>query len=312
MGEWSRRIGEVGEEVVGEFFDLIGWSDSQRNLSLTCTRSERHRTGTRPRSTHGVDYLFSYESQLAHRTVDHLVTSVKYTLNPYPASPGTKFKEHFSDLATTLECFKRSENLRSANNQFSGVDNSREIGILFWLSSDGSGEEDILQKIANVRNIDQYNYGSIYVVDNKRVSFIYDTIKHLVNANPSSDLNFFYPNTGKNYNAINRESSGKVLPAEFINSGVIPFKLTHQDKSKTFVVASIDGFHQDNLKRLMGMSHTMGLDLARDTAILFPDFDVLRHENQVSEAKSSFRDKHFTGNVRVSSYRPDFRSIRNE
>lgn len=311
MGEWSRRIGEVGEEIVGEFFELIGWSDSQRNLTLTCTRGERHSIGSRPRNTHGMDYLFSYESQLTHRTLDHLVVSVKYTLNPYPASPNSKFKEHFLDLAATMECFKRSENLRSANSQFSGVDNSREIGILFWLSNDGSGEESILQKVSNVRNVDQYNYGSIYVVDNKRVSFIYDTIKYLRSANPDSELNFFYPNTGKNYNSISRESSGKILPAEFINSGVIPFKLTHKDKSKTFVVASIDEFHKDNLKRLMGLSHSMGLNLAMNTSILFPDFDLVRHENQVSEAKSSFRDKDFTGSVSVSSYRSDFRNISN-
>jgi hypothetical protein len=30
VGEWSRRIGEVGEEVIGEFLDLIGWTDPQR------------------------------------------------------------------------------------------------------------------------------------------------------------------------------------------------------------------------------------------------------------------------------------------
>ena len=69
--------------------------------------------------------------------------------------------------------------------------------MLFWLSNNPSGTGDVIQRIANVRNIEQYNYDSIYVVDNKRVSFIYDTIKYLLINKSSSDVEFFYPNTGR-------------------------------------------------------------------------------------------------------------------
>lgn len=34
MGEWSKKIGELGEGIVGEFLDLIGWGNSQKGLSL--------------------------------------------------------------------------------------------------------------------------------------------------------------------------------------------------------------------------------------------------------------------------------------
>jgi hypothetical protein len=312
MGEWSRRIGEVGEEIVGEFLDLIGWGDSQRNLTLTCMKGHRHGSSERPRRTHGIDYLFSYESQLSNRTLDNLVISVKYTLDPYPANPSAKFKEHFLDLAKTMECFKGSEIRQSSNNQFSGVDYSREIGVLFWLSNDASDTSDITPKIASVRSLDSYNYDSIYVVDNKRVSFIYDTIKYLSINRPGSEIEFFYPKTGKNYNPVNKEFSGKILPVEFINSGVLPLKLKNKDDRKTFVVAVTDDFQRDHLKRLMGLSYEITSDFTNDTLILFPNFDRIRHENQVSEAKSSFRDKRFTENVRVSSYRTDFRNTNNE
>jgi hypothetical protein len=312
MGEWSRRIGEVGEEIVGEFFDLIGWGDSQRNLTLPCMRNQSHGHRERPRSTHGIDYLFSYESQLSNRSLDHLVISVKYTLDPYPANPSSKFKEHFLDLAKTMECFRGSEIRRSSNSQFSGVDSAREIGVLFWLTNDDSGADDVIQRVAGVHSVDQYNYDSIYVVDNKRVSFIYDTIKYLSINRPDSEIEFFYPNTGKNYNPIDRESSGKILPVEFVNSSVLPLKLSNKDNSKTFVVAITDDFHRDHLKRLMGLSYEITLDFTKDTLILFPNFDRIRHENQVSEAKSSFRDKRFTESVRVSSYRTDFRNSINE
>ncbi|MBD2652774.1 hypothetical protein H6G45_04530 [Synechocystis sp. FACHB-383] len=312
MGEWSRRIGEVGEEIVGEFLDLIGWGDSQRNLTLPCMKGLRHGNSGKSRTTHGIDYLFSYESQLSNRTLDHLVISVKYTLDPYPANSNSKFKEHFLDLAKTMECFKGSEIRQSSNSQFSGIDRARETGVLFWLSHDTSDTGDVIQKVSGARNLDDYNYGSIYVVDNKRVSFIYNTVKYLSSNRPDSDIEFFYPNTGKNYNPINKETSGKILPVEFVNSSVLPLKLSNKDDSKTFVVAVMDDFQKDNLKRLMGLSYEITSDFAKDTLILFPNFDRIRHENQVSEAKSSFRDKRFTENVRVSSYRADFRNTSNE
>jgi hypothetical protein len=313
MGEWSRRIGEVGEEIVGEFLDLIGWGDSQHNLTLSCMRSQRHKIRESPRTTHGIDYLFSYESQLSHRTLDHLVISVKYTLDSYPRNPSSKFKEYFSDLAKTMECFKSSEIRRSSNSQFSGIDHARDIGVLFWLSNDASDTSNVIQRIAGTRNLDEYNYDSIYVVDNKRVSFIYDTVKYLSSNRPDSEIEFFYPNTGRNYDPTNKESSGKILPIEFVNSGVLPLTLSNKkDNSKTFVIAVIDDFNKDHLKRLMGLSYEITSNFTKDTLILFPNFERIHHENQVSEAKSSFRDKRFTENVRVSSYRTDFRNTSNE
>ncbi len=311
MGEWSRRIGEVGEEIIGEFLDLIGWSDSQRSLTLPCMKGQRHGDSNHAKTTHGIDYLFAYESQLSHRTLDQLVISVKYTSNPYPTNPKTKFKEHFFDIAKTMECFKRSEIRRSSSSQFSGVDRTREIGVLFWITNDRSGVDSIIQKVANVNSIDDYEYDSIYIVDNSCISFIYDTVKYLSLNRPDSEIEFFYPNTGKNYNPINKESSGKILPVEFINSNVLLLKLS-RDNNQTFVVAVADEFDRDHLKRLIGLAYEITQDFAQDTLILFPNFDAMLHENLVSEAKSSFRDKRFTEKVRVYSYRTDFRNISNE
>lgn len=312
MGEWSRRIGEVGEEIVGEFLELIGWGDAQRNLSLECTKGRRHSQTGRDRRTHGIDYFFSYESQLSNRTLDHLVISVKYTLEPYPTSPGTTFKRHFFDLAQTMECFKRSDIRQSSGMQFSGVDKARDIGVLFWLSNSTSEQVDVLQNISSVRGVDEFNYESIYVVDNKRVSFIYDTIKYLSLKEPNSQIEFFYPNTGRNFNPINKDPSGRVLPVEFVNSSVLLLKLRNRDDDTTFVVSVIDGFHRDSLKRLIGLSLEITSDFAKDTLILFPDFNQIQHDNQVREAKSSFRNKVFTDKVRVASYQLDFRNINNE
>lgn len=73
-----------------------------------------------------------------------------------------------------------------------------------------------------------------------------------------------------------------------------------------------DDFSRDCLKRVMGLSYEITQDFAKDTLILFPDFNRLEHENQISEAKSGFKDKRFTENVTISSYRPDFRTVASE
>ena len=68
MGEWSKKVGEKGEEIVGEFLHLIGWGNAQNNITLDCIKGKNHGTSESPKKTHGIDYLFSYKSQLLERT----------------------------------------------------------------------------------------------------------------------------------------------------------------------------------------------------------------------------------------------------
>lgn len=312
MGEWSKKIGEVGEEIVGEFFGLIGWQDSRKNLTLPCLKPEKHGAGEKSKQTHGIDYLFSYESQLEDRTLNHLVVSVKYSSKPYPASPSAKFKDHFFDLTKTLECFKNSEIRSSSNNQFTGIDNARNVGVLFWLSNDTNSDGDVIKKVAGARGLDDYSYESLYLIDNHRFSFIYDSIKFLRLKYPSCDIDFFYPSTGRNFNISNRDTSGKILPVEFVNSSLLPFKIINEKGDKIFSISVIDSFNMDHLKRVIGLAQEMTSDLANSTVIMFPDYDRLKHENDVYEAKQGFKNKTFTNTVTVTSFRSDFRSLGNE
>ncbi len=312
MGEWSKRIGEFGEAVVGEFLELIGWSDSQRNLQMPCVKAQKHGTEGNLRNSHGIDFLFSYESQLFHRTLDHLIISAKFTAISYPANPSGKFKEYFIDLVKTIECFRNSEFRQNANRQFSSVGTARDIGVLFWLSNSPSEHDDIIKSVANSRKLDEYNYDSVFLVDNNRISFIYDTIMYLKTKRTNSEIEFFYPNTGRNYNPGIREASGKVLPVEYVNSSILPLKLINTDGSKTFVISMIDPFHMDRLKRLLSLSYMITSDFQYDTLILFPNYNQLVHKNDVQSAKVGFKDKKFTENVVVDAFRNDFRSLGNE
>ena len=82
MGELSKTIGEIGENITGNFFDLIGCSNAIPNESLSCLKQTKHarkESKKGKRETHGIDYLYSYRSHLESNTVNNLVISVKNT-----------------------------------------------------------------------------------------------------------------------------------------------------------------------------------------------------------------------------------------
>lgn len=61
MGEWSKKIGEYGEDVVKTFFSVIGWNDLTSGVQLTCLNKEKHLNDKgNPKTTHGIDFLYSY------------------------------------------------------------------------------------------------------------------------------------------------------------------------------------------------------------------------------------------------------------
>lgn len=308
MGEWSKKVGETGEKLVKEFFELIGWSSSQDGLEMHCIRQEKHEG-----KTHGVDRLFSYLSPLEDGVLNNLIASVKYTANDYPSAPNSLFKSHFFDLAKTLQCFKNSEIRRSSIKNFTGVDSSKDIGVLFWLSNSKQQDRDILAEVANCKGLDTFAYETIYVVDNKRISFIYDSIQGLKAAFPNRSVEFFYPSTGKNNNPLTKTPSGLVLPVEYINSSVLLFKVVGgNNESKMLVISTIDSFTGSNLKRLIGLAHEISQDWTSSTLILFPDYDQLHHKNEVSDAKSGYMNQSFVNSVNVASFNADFRSMANE
>ena len=71
MGEKSKRIGEIGENIVGNFFHLLGWEGTLSGQKLPCRKPSKHaREGSKKgkRETHGIDYLYCYRSPLEGST----------------------------------------------------------------------------------------------------------------------------------------------------------------------------------------------------------------------------------------------------
>lgn len=306
MGEWSKKLGERGEHVVEALLNLIGWKAALKGTSIDCIKSKLHSTTGSPRQTHGADFVFSCLSPLEDGVLKHMIISSKFSSAPYPTSPGSKFKEHFVDLATTIECFNRSTLKKSINAGYPDANSQATSGVLFWLSAKSDAEADLISQVAGSRKLDDFNYGTIYVVDNSRASFLFETITHVRKAFGAENVSFLYPSTGKNVSPIQRLTNGQILPPEYLNSGLIPFFVQEHGK-KHLVICCQDNFSEEAVKRMIGFSMSIALEFPHKITLAFPDYNYVDHEEIVSIAKVAIANKEFAAMVNVESYKADFR-----
>lgn len=303
MGEKSKLIGEYGEKSVENFLKLIGWGETPRNIEFDCTK-EIHE-----RRTHGIDFYYAYISPLTDGILKRISISVKFSDKPYPNSPNSKFKEYFDELAQAIDCFKHSTELRELNT-IRGYNTVENIGLLFWLSNEENESGDILTKLENIQLNSDYSFDSLYVVDNKRIDFVFSSILYTKNRFKDSDISFFYPDTGKNLNPTTKRNNGKILPVEYINSTIIPFRVEDiNTKKTTLVLISNDNFELNDLKRLIGLSKELSKSWPSEIVICFPDYNELRHSKDVRNAKTTFEDETFTQNIIIESFNTNFKSL---
>jgi hypothetical protein len=316
MGELSKKIGEQGEKLVTNFLAILGWDGFQDGESINCRYSEKHQLKKNSsRKTHGIDVFYSTRSQLQDYTLDNIVLSVKYTSNPYPVNPSSKFKDHLKDLAHTTECFMSSD-LRSQNNEdyeMSGINGSNDSGVLFWFTNDKDSDQDVVSKISAINLDKTLNFSTIYVVDNSRATYIYNSIKYVQDNFEDYDYFFHYAFSSSNYKDPDIEKYGKVFPVEYLTSGIIPFRLIHKSSKKvSFCLASREEFSEEAINRLLYLASDVSQDFTGEFIFLFPDYDKLKHEAIVNRAKRIQRDNSHALNITVKSYINDFRNLINE
>lgn len=306
MGEWSKKIGEHGENVVESLLYLIGWKAPLKGTDIDCVKPKAHSLTGGPRRTHGADFIFSCLSPLEDGVLKHMIISSKFSSASYPTSPATLFKDHFLDLATTVECFNRSTVKKSINASYPNASTQTIAGVLFWLSGKSDAETDIVSQVAGSRKLDDVNYGTIYVVDNCRASFLFDSINYVRSAFGAEHVSFLYPSTGKNVSPIRRLISGSILPPEYLNSGVIPF-FVQKAGEKHLVICCQDPFSEEAVKRMIGFSMEIALVFPQKVTLAFPDYSFVEHQEAASIAKLAISDKEFADIVAIESYIADFR-----
>lgn len=316
MGENSKKIGEIGENIVGNFFHLLGWEGTLTGETLPCGKPSKHareesRSGKR--ESHGIDYLFCYRSPLESSTAENAVISVKHSRKPYASNPKSTFKSHAKDLVETLECYKHSEVKKQQQELLGKTIKSRDSGVLFWLSSSDDTYDDVVSKVANSRLDPDWNFESFHVVDNMRANFMYDTIRYLRNKYGAEQLNYYYPETSLSYVDKSISRFGKVCPVEFLSSPLIPFiiRAPSEHEQDIFCLSSIDGFAQDSLRRLIQAAKEYTQEMSCQLLFLFPNYVDSNHRDAKTKAATGF-DMDIHGRMIVASYRPDYRSLGND
>ncbi|MBU1331275.1 MAG: hypothetical protein KJ884_04175 [Gammaproteobacteria bacterium] len=306
MGEWSKLVGEHGENIVQSLLEIIGWGNNQSNFDMPCIKPSKHTESSTARKSHGIDFLFSYKSDLEEKTVCHAIISSKFTAAKYPNNPSAKFKEHFNSLAMDIECFKQS-NIRKENSRKFSASREKCIGVLFWMSNEDDIDFNVVENLYATKNIDDIDYGTIHIVDNKRAAFIFKSIQRFKRDKKISSVKFLYPANGSNNSAADRLTSGHVLPAEFLTSGIIPFSLTTEAGDEILAISCSEQVEEHTLTRIIGLAQAIAYSFPQKIIISLLDFNKLKHKDIVEKAKSSFPDSEFIKKIIFNNLNDDFR-----
>ncbi|AUI88142.1 hypothetical protein BS333_17435 [Vibrio azureus] len=314
-GERSKTIGEVGESIAENFFSKIGWGLPQKGIYYPCIKRQKHALSTSKsgeKTQHGIDFQFSYKSLLESETLNHLIISVKHAKDSkYPASATAKFKGYIQDLVHTRECFLRSGERRELNVDYKGCKRINDIPVLFYISSCDHEDFDFVSKLQSSRFMNDYDIGELYIVDNRRVSFILNVLTYIESKHSDWDWNFFNPLTGMNIADSTIMQHNKKMQVEFLNSPFVPFllkKTVGGHETCKFLVASIDGFSANNFAKLITYCRQNTNDNVSDVEIVTGDYFPDDHDSIIRKVLSS---NEMELNVSLGNFKPNFRSLAN-
>lgn len=155
-GEKAKSSGEYGEQIVKNILELMGWNNANSGVTVPCVHKEKHKKeNSKEPQKHGIDYVYTYKSQLRDATKQDVLVSVKCR-DGYPATDSgvkSKFKEFVLDLAYAMECYPACE---LAKKKIPNTDKKVISGLIFWIdrgSEDGRENESVIDKIGNFLNI---------------------------------------------------------------------------------------------------------------------------------------------------------------
>ncbi len=307
-GEKSKFSGEYGEKITRELLNLMGWKNALSGEDIPCVYSEVHKGAEgNPRKKHGVDFIVKYECPLVSRTERDVLISVKHHEGYPETTKGitTKFKSYLKDIAEATECYPAHE---WYSERIKGTTKFDTPNVIMWFNSVvKEANKSIISELQNVRNSDNVNYQTVYLVDNKKANFLYSSIKYVQSRN--ANFYFYYPDTGFNMDTAERSHHGSTLPVQYINSPIQLFKLVEPD-GDCLIIVSEDDFSTEYFERILQLARLITGSWASKIIIAFPDYNSYTHEKKVEKSKFKIRDTSFAEKVLVDRFADlDFRNI---
>ena len=307
-GEWSKLIGETGEDRVKRLLELIGWKSLIANYDIPCSFPEKHGNEEKRahRREHGLDGSMLYKCPLFDGTQQHAVISVKYSADRYPTEGklGKKFGEHYRSLTQMCVCYNKSQQFGELTKSDSEVERFPVSGILFWLNHCPEDDETSICPALVSTRPDADPGIPVYLVDNNQAAFLYDSIA-FIRRNFGDNYVFNYQSTGKNLDSRSRRHHGKLLPLQLINAPQIVFRV--EQGGKILVICSKNPFSEADFKRLCDLAQYLTLAWATRVVIAFRTYDSMRDGQITAKVKQMFSRNDGLSNVDVHSIEDDFR-----
>jgi hypothetical protein len=308
-GEWSKLIGETGENRVRHLLEIIGWMPHIANYDIPCSLSEKHgnQEKKKHRREHGLDGSLMYHCPLIDGTQQHVVISVKYSDERYPTEGklGKTFGEHYRSLTQMCVCYQKAPQYGELTASDSDAERFPVAGVLFWLNH--CPEDDassICPALVSTRPDADPNV-SVFLVDNHQAAFLYDSIA-FVRRNFQDSFAFNYQSTGKNLDARSRRHQGKLLPIQLVNAPQIVFRC--EDEGRLLVVCSKNPFSESDFKRLCDLAQYLTQAWANKVIIAFRAYDKMREGHVVEKVKQMYSRNEGLKNVDVYSLEDNFRN----
>lgn len=302
MGEFSKRIGEIGEEIVIDFLSLIGWNQPVRNIDIPSIDPEKHK-----KESHGIDGYFHYQSHVMSRTLENVLISVKYSKDKYPNAPVGKFKEYYRDLGMSIESFKKSALRANTINNRVDFETVFDRGIIFWLSNVDDSSYDLTNKLSKIETPKDFNHDGIFLVDNNKIAFLFQAIEFIKRKYPNKTIQFTYFNTGLNGDN-EMPKNGTVMPIQYLASNIIPVKIESDSDKNVLILCSRENFEEEALIKLIGLAKNITANYQSNTIIAFPDYNRLQHEQVVNNTKQIFEESSFTNFLSIENFNQNFRN----
>src|SRR5690606_35435702 len=254
---------------------------------------------TNKSTSHGIDGLIHYNSPLKSEVLEIGYISAKHTVNKYPGSPRSKFKEHFIDLATGLECFHYSDEKTDIEGNAIGVKSTNVTGVLFWLSNNDEDSRNSILEDLSKSQLESLpiNFDRIIVVDSARLQFIYQTVSR-VKLISQGNYSFVYPSTGLNFKANFNENFGEIFPLDLFAYDILPMRFTINNEIY-FLLSCRDNIDEEHLAQIISLAKTFDKLEATSTIFLsFKDYNSLNHDDMIKKVKGRFTDNSFIKLIR--------------
>lgn len=300
--ENSIRSGREGEKIANEILKLIGWKSPSNNFNIDCSFPSKHKAENQnsTKGVHGLDILYSDDNPLYHDRRDIIIGSSKHCIDGYPDGLKSELSKKLIELSIALDCAKASDTIL----QLVGNSSLKTCykGVLFWFSSlDKDKGVSLSDSTSNDIDFGTNQFEEIFIVDNKKATFLVSSIKTAESYMKSSPVKFLYQNTGKNMDKSQLLISGYKLPVQLINSEIIPITKEENGKISCLIFCN-NLYSKENVSRLIWLSHKL-CGLTNEIRIYLPNYDNNR-EYEVNGVKQMFKDEAFTSKISFHRFSP--------